>query len=256
MKNIGQDLNGVCAVYCIYNSVNECEYIGSSSNLYNRMLKHRALLRHGKHPNWKLQEDWDKFGEDCFDYRIVEECSSDELMRKEDDYIKASASSYNIAYGTIDYTYPKDTCKRISDGRKKGFADGNIKAYQKKKIYKYDLDGNLVAEYDCIKQAALREGINRSSINRCLNGTYTQMNGFRWSLTKKENIGKYVKPTRVLPNKYIYIVDDGNSVKKFDGCKACADYFGVSTNSIEQVIRNGNVYRKKYKITKVCRSHE
>lgn len=37
----------------------------------------------------------------------------------------------------------------------------------------------------------------------------------------------------------------------------CAVYrIGVSINSIEQVIRNGNLYHKQYKITKVCRSHK
>lgn len=256
MKKIGQELNGICAVYCIYNCINGCEYIGSSSNVYNRMLKHRALLRHGKHSNWKLQKDWDNFGEDNFEFKIIETCSVSELKERENGYIKSSAFSYNLAFGSVHYTFLEDTRKRMSAGRKIGFANGNIKVIQKKRVYKYDLDGQLIAEYDSIKEAAIKEGVNRSSINRCLSGQYSQMNGYRWSLIKKDNIGKYIKPKRILPNKYVYVVNDGESVLKFNGCKACANYFGVGINSIEQVIRNKNIYRKKYMITKVCRSHE
>lgn len=256
MKKISQDLNNISAVYSIYNTENGFEYIGSTSNLYNRMLKHRALLRHGKHPNWKLQDDWKKFGKDSFDFKVILRCSIDELKEKETLYIQNTKLCYNLASGAVTYSFPKETRKRMSIARKDGFVRGSVVCYQKKKVYKYDLDGNLVAEYDSIKDAAKAEHIDRSSINRCLNGTYTQMNGFRWSLTKQSNIGKYVKPKHNQPNRYTYVVSDGVSVIKFDGCKACAQYFGVSPTSIEQVIRNKNIYRKQYRIYKVCRSHE
>jgi len=256
MRKIGQDLNNISAVYSIYNTENGFEYIGSTSNLYKRMLKHRALLRHDKHPNWKLQNDWNELGEDKFDFKVIMKCSANKLKEKETFYIQNTRSCYNLASGAINYSFPEETRKRMSDGRKIGFAKGDIVCYQKKKVYKYDFDGNLVAEYDSIISAAKAEHINRTSINRCLNGTYTQMNGFRWSLTKQSNIGKYIKPKRIIPNKYTYIVNDGTSIMKFDGCKACAEYFGVSIGSIEQVIKNKNIYRKQYTIYKVCRSHE
>lgn len=255
MKQISQDLK-FSAVYSIMNLKTGMRYIGSTRNLYGRMLKHRSLLRHDCHPNWKLQSDWNVLGEDMFDYEIIEKCAKEDLLEREDFYIHNITCSYNIASGTIDYSYPEESREKMSKGRKLGFKNGTIKCYQKKCVYKYDLDGNLVAEYNCIKEAAIAEKIDRSSINRCLSGTYSQMNGFRWSLEKKDNIGKYVKPPHILPNKYIYIVSDETSTLKFDGCKACAQYFGVSCNSIEQVIRNGNLYHKKYRITKVCRSHE
>lgn len=256
MKPIGQDLAKISAVYCIYNKLNGFEYIGSTSNLYNRMLKHRALLRHNKHANPNLQKDWNKYGEDAFDYRIVELCTPEQLKVREDYYIKNQLVGYNLADGALHYSFLEDSRRRMSEGRKAGFANGNIQCYQKKKVYKYDLDGNLVAEYDSLKEAAIAENINRSSIKRCLSGIFSQSNGFRWSLTKTESLGKYEKPKHIVPNRYTYIVSDESTVIEFDGCKACAEYFNVSKNSIEQVIRNGNIYRKKYMITKVCRSHE
>lgn len=256
MKQICHSLDNVSAVYCITNTVNGKKYIGSSSNLYSRLLKHRALLRHGSHGNVELQNDWDRFGEDSFDYEVVEECPENNLKIREDYYIKNSKDIYNSAIGTIGFTFRNETRNRMSTSRKSGFKNGTITPYQLRKVSKYDLDGNFIVEYDSLKEAAKTEGIHVSSIIRCANGTYSQNNGFRWSYERKDNIGPYEAPKNIKPNKYIYIVKDGDNELRFDGCKACAEYFGVSTTSVEQVIHNGNIYRKKYTITKICRSHE
>lgn len=41
-------------------------------------------------------------------------------------------------------------------------------AKQVKTIYQYDLDGNLIKEWDSVKQAGEALGINRPSISNCL----------------------------------------------------------------------------------------
>lgn len=42
-------------IYKILNTANNKVYIGSSININNRWAKHKALLRHNKHENPKLQ---------------------------------------------------------------------------------------------------------------------------------------------------------------------------------------------------------
>ena len=48
MKSITQDYQRA-GVYCIYNKRTNEEYIGSSKNVYQRLLKHRAYWRKGIH---------------------------------------------------------------------------------------------------------------------------------------------------------------------------------------------------------------
>ena len=58
----------------IENKINHKSYIGSSKNLYQRLLKHFALLRHNKHENVYLQNAWNKYGESSFEWFIIEIC--------------------------------------------------------------------------------------------------------------------------------------------------------------------------------------
>lgn len=55
MQNITKKNLNNSGIYCIINTSNNKRYIGSSVNLYTRLMKHRALLRHSKHDNRKIQ---------------------------------------------------------------------------------------------------------------------------------------------------------------------------------------------------------
>lgn len=47
-------------------------YVGSSATLAPRLWAHRSQLRAGSHPNRALQEAWVRWGEDNFDFLVVE----------------------------------------------------------------------------------------------------------------------------------------------------------------------------------------
>ena len=74
-------------IYQIENKINSKVYIGSSNNIKRRWQKHKALLRHNKHPNSHLQAAWNKYGEDSFEFSIIEECSLSDLLNKEQYYL-------------------------------------------------------------------------------------------------------------------------------------------------------------------------
>lgn len=69
------------------NRVNGKVYIGSSIDIKRRWYKHKATLRKSKHANAKLQAAWNKYGEDSFDFCVVEECSRDGLIAREQSWI-------------------------------------------------------------------------------------------------------------------------------------------------------------------------
>ena len=57
---------------------------------------HRAELRHNNHENPYLQASWNKYGEDKFDYYIIENCDENHLLEREQNYIDTMKPEYNI----------------------------------------------------------------------------------------------------------------------------------------------------------------
>lgn len=89
-------------VYCIRNMVNGKVYVGSASiSLKHRWKEHQNALRAGRHYNRYLQAAWKKYCEDAFEFLVLEECSPDDCIAREqfwiDHYKSANcASGYNI----------------------------------------------------------------------------------------------------------------------------------------------------------------
>lgn len=90
-------------IYGIKNIVNGKIYIGKTGmNFGDRWDSHRSLLRNGKHDNQHLQNAWNKYGEDYFEFMIIEECNVEMLDDKEKywiKYYKDRKLSYNILDG-------------------------------------------------------------------------------------------------------------------------------------------------------------
>lgn len=90
----------VTGVYVIVNIINGKRYFGSSSkSVYRRLHSHRNHLRAGTHVNRHLQSAWNKYGEDAFVFKLVEECCPEECIIREQGYI----DHYNTANDTIGY---------------------------------------------------------------------------------------------------------------------------------------------------------
>lgn len=113
-------------IYGIKNKVNGKIYIGKTGmNFGDRWDSHRALLRNNKHFNSYLQHAWNKYGEDNFEFIIVEECSVNQLNDKEKYYIsyyKKLNKSYNIADGGEGGCF---LGKHLSDETKKKIGEKN-----------------------------------------------------------------------------------------------------------------------------------
>ena len=68
--------------------VNDKCYVGQSTNIKNRWRTHKYKLRHNKHSSKEMNKDWNTYGEDNFEFKIIQECTKDELYDLEKKYIK------------------------------------------------------------------------------------------------------------------------------------------------------------------------
>ena len=65
--------SGIYELSCI---VNNKSYIGASSDIGSRVSKHFSELRLNRHPNRRLQIDYNLYGQDNFKYSILEETTN------------------------------------------------------------------------------------------------------------------------------------------------------------------------------------
>lgn len=67
-------------IYKIRNVINQHYYVGSTVDSRKRFWEHRKDLRLGCHVCVRLQRAWNKYGEDCFKFEIVERLGSKEEL--------------------------------------------------------------------------------------------------------------------------------------------------------------------------------
>lgn len=86
---------GVCGVYKITNKYNGKSYIGSSVQVANRISNHmnRDARRYANKPFYK---DVNLYGKEGFIFEVLEECSKDNLIEREQYWYDTLHPQYNI----------------------------------------------------------------------------------------------------------------------------------------------------------------
>ena len=188
MEKITRELLKVSGIYCIENKINHKSYIGSSKNLYQRLLKHFALLRHNKHENAHLQNAWNKYGESSFEWSIIEICDISILTEREQYCIDLFGAEYNITKKVERNVLSKESRIKQGETRRRLHEEGKLEwNFNPVPIYVYNLDGNLLfVNPKGLKDTASKLGIAPSSICRVLNGKYQQCKGYRFSYKLEE----------------------------------------------------------------------
>jgi group I intron endonuclease len=84
-------------VYKITNKINGHCYIGSAVNIKNRWKGHRSDLSKNKHHSNHLQNAWNKYGADAFEFSVIEYCPVSSLIARENYYLNPVKPEYNIS---------------------------------------------------------------------------------------------------------------------------------------------------------------
>ncbi len=88
---------GLTGIYQIRNKINDKRYIGSAVDVYARWQVHKSRLRRNIHSNHHLQNAWNKYGEENFDFQYRLLCSVERLREYEQAFLDNARCEYNIA---------------------------------------------------------------------------------------------------------------------------------------------------------------
>ena len=91
-------MDEICGIYYIKNLINNKYYIGQSHDIYQRWIREKRYLCSDKAAwNAHLQNAWKKYGEDNFEFTIIEECTIEDLDEREMYWIQFF-DSFNNGY--------------------------------------------------------------------------------------------------------------------------------------------------------------
>lgn len=110
-------------IYAITNKVNSKIYIGQSIDVDRRWNDHIKELNNGEHVNNYLQNAWTKYGQDNFEFGILEEIFEKELNEREEYWICFYKSNirkfgYNLMSGGNSSRHAEETKQKISNSLK------------------------------------------------------------------------------------------------------------------------------------------
>jgi group I intron endonuclease len=105
-------------IYQIRCNTNGKIYIGSAVNMLARWAGHRRSLQRGAHPNKHLQEAWNSYGEENFEFTVLEYVTPAFLLRAEQEWIdKSQCADRKIGFNICPFAgSPRDAFAQVWEG--------------------------------------------------------------------------------------------------------------------------------------------
>jgi len=239
-------------IYCILNKISLKRYIGSTSNFTKRKNTHLRELRDNTHHSTILQSSWNKYGEENFEFLILEKIDQKEdLILREQWWIDNTPSQYNICkkagsclgrkhseeskkkiafYNSNLRQFSEETRKKISESKKGKRRDSSTwKKRELKKIYEYDMEGVFIKEWESINEASYELNVSSSTIlNALYNNFLLGKDKKRFSYNKVINLDYNVKTK----NKKIYQYDiNNNFITEWNSIKEATLFYQLKSFS-------------------------
>lgn len=194
-------------IYQIKNLVNNKSYIGLSVDIEKRWAQHKNALNKNRHCNEKLQNAWNKYGVENFQWNILEECEYEKCFDREIYYIQL--------FNSFDQGY------NLTRGGDKGGSE-----YWEKPVYVYTLQGDFALEFRSRAEAERQLGCH--SIKECCLGScsrgYSKVNQewYQYSYEYKKQIQPYIFKGK---KKEVYQLDETGKILNIfssgsDACRA------------------------------------
>ena len=195
-------------------------YIGSAVKMLARWAEHRRSMRRGIHVNQHLQQAWNKYGEENFEFTVVEYVKRAFLLRIEQEWIdKSQCTDRKIGFNIYPIAgSPGDTLAQVWEGF-------------------IDPQGNEVTITN-LERFCQEQGLNRSSMSRLARGKGKLKSYKGWTHKNSIRQRDYVKT-------YDGFIDpDGNPVGTITNLAAFCREHGLLPVRMRQ-LKNGQ--RKSHK---------
>lgn len=124
-------------IYALHNWITGKSYIGYTGKLSKRFREHRCLLRNGKHETKPLQEDWNRYGEECFTMyelqTVPDDATLEEKRAAELDWIdrmmaqELCYNSHRVSFATTHETWLKGQPIATATVGRKWTPEANLK---------------------------------------------------------------------------------------------------------------------------------
>lgn len=178
-------------IYYLKNNITNLYYIGSSKDIGSRLIKHFSQLRVGNHPNHKLLEDFNKYGQSSFEFGVLEYVS-DNLSEREKDY-QIEYGIQNLYNLQIKDTYHSDSQRQSwknsdkSSYKTKEYKN-KMKTIKQNKIGQFDrYTHKLIKIFNNSDEVCSKIGLAKSTLLGCCNGSKKTGAGYIWHYLDKNN---------------------------------------------------------------------
>ena len=154
-------------IYKIRNVVNGKFYVGSTTNTRERFRTHRNRLRRNRHHAPHLQAAWNKYGEDCFKFEVVEDLADDVNLQGAEDRWLAKHVGQEYCYNKSRYSdspmrgIPKEQHPSFGRPKSKQARDqisATLKAFYAEDVTNHPRFGKQHTEETKAKISAARKG--------------------------------------------------------------------------------------------------
>lgn len=235
--------------YKITNIENGSFYIGITENPANRKNQHFKQLRAGNHANYKIQNDYNIYGENAFQFEIIEELdteSKEEAYQHEYDLIQQlhATSSYNILeVGLLNPVYSEQVVAKLKETHQNKYDD----------VLQYSFDGKqftLVKTHRGFRDAS-RDGQHDFRAIQNSSKTTQSHHGFYWVLAKEKEVwlSKFLKRHKCCVAKINEnsgeIEDTALTIKEF------AEKYNTTYDKIYHSLKRNDRCERKYKFIRI-----
>ena len=235
--------------YKIVNIKNGSFYIGITKNPEKRKYQHFLQLKEKKHINYKIQKDYDLYGEKNFDFIVFEEKNfenEEEAYNYEYELIQKyqATSSYNILEGgRVNPVYSPQVVEKLKQTHQTKYDN----------VLQYSFDGkafSLENIYNGIRDAARSGEHDFRAIQNSLKTTQAH-HGYYWVLEgkKKEWLDIFLKRftccVAKINEQTNEVEDTALTIKEF------AEKYNTTYNKIYHSLKRGDRCERKYKFIRI-----